>query len=294
MQKIVPCLWFDDKAEEAAKFYTSVFKNSKVGKISRYSTETPSNKPVGSVLTVSFELEGLKFVGLNGGPFFKLNPSISFIVGCESKDEVNTLWNKLGEGGKVLMPLDKYPFSEWYGWTEDKYGVSWQLILVSPVGSDMPKIVPSLLFVGNNYGNADKAVNFYLSVFNNSKVGNLMKYGPGQEPNKEGTVMFCDFMIENFWLAAMDGGGEHNFAFNEALSFIIYCKNQEEIDYFYDKLSVVPEAEVCGWLKDKFGVSWQLVTKKIDELIEDEKVMKALLEMKRLDVRKLEEIYNNK
>jgi len=140
-QKISPCLWFDDNAEEAVKFYTSIFPNSKIREVVPYTVETPSNKPIGSVMTVSFELDGYSFLGLNGGPYFKPNPSISFHVKCETKDEVDTIWEKLSENGKVLMPLDKYPFSERYGWLKDKYGISWQLITPDFIKLDKNKKV---------------------------------------------------------------------------------------------------------------------------------------------------------
>lgn len=143
MQKITPCLWFDNEAEEAAKFYVEIFPNSKINNKVPYLTETPSNKPIGSTLTIEFELNGQTFTALNGGPFFKIN---------------------------------------------------------------------------------------------------------------------------------------------EAVSFQVFCKDQEEIDYFWEKLSAVPESEQCGWLKDKFGVSWQIVPENMGELIKSEKSMKALLEMKKIDI----------
>ena len=205
-------------------------------------------------------------------------------MGCETKEEVNELWEKLEESGEVLMPLDKYPFSERYGWLKDKYGLSWQLILTKPEGDERPKIVPSLLFVGKKCGKAEEAMNFYLSVFKNSEKGNLIHYDKGQEPNKKGTVMFEDFMIENYWLAAMDSALEHNFTFNEAISFIVNCENQKEIDYYWNKLSAVPEAEQCGWLKDKYGVSWQVIPENMGELMSKnpDKTTPTMLMMKKI------------
>src|SRR5438132_8567325 len=166
MQKIIPCLWFDNEAEEAAKFYTSIFPNSRIVRTEKYNTETPSNKPLGSVMTVEFEIDGYKFLGLNGGPYFKPNPSISFHVKLKSKNEVDAVWKKLSAGGKVLMPLDKYPFSDRYGWVQDRYGFSWQII--STDGREIRQaITPVLMFVGSQAGNAEKAVHHYASVFRN-------------------------------------------------------------------------------------------------------------------------------
>src|SRR5437660_12484374 len=120
MQKITPFLWFDDKAEEAATFYTSVFKNSKIGKIARYdeSGEKASGRPKGSVMTVEFELEGQEFVALNGGPMFKFTEAISFVVNCETQEEVDYFWTKLSVGGEESR----------CGWLKDKFGLSWQVV----------------------------------------------------------------------------------------------------------------------------------------------------------------------
>jgi len=130
MQKITPFLWFDGNAEEAMNFYTSVFKNAKVGNISRYGEAGPG--PAGSVLTASFELEGLEFTALNGGPHFKFNEAISFHVACESQAEVDYFWDGLGAGGQIQQ----------CGWLKDKFGVSWQIV---------PTALPRLL------GNPDRA-----------------------------------------------------------------------------------------------------------------------------------------
>ena len=116
MQKITPFLWFDDNAEEAAHFYTSIFKNAKVGDVVRYSETGPG--PAGSVLTVSFEIEGQQFTALNGGPHFKFNEAISFHVACESQQEVDYFWDRLGAGGQIQQ----------CGWLKDKFGVSWQIV----------------------------------------------------------------------------------------------------------------------------------------------------------------------
>ena len=228
-QKIVPHLWFDKEAGEAAEFYASVFPDSKITHKSMIK-DTPS----GDCDIVGFQVMGYDFMAISAGPYFKINPSISFIVGCETGEEVDNLWNKLSENGKILMPLDKYPFSDKYGWIQDKYGVSWQLILVKLEGDKRPKIVPSLLFVKEKSGKAKQARDFYTSVFKNSKEGVLALYEEDtQHGQNKGDVMFSDFMLEGVWIAAMDGGIPHQFDFNEAVSFIVQCKDQKEIDYFF-------------------------------------------------------------
>ncbi len=262
--------------------------------------------PTGDSDIVSFALSGQPFMAINAGPLFKFNPSISFIVNFDpardknARENLDVLWGKLSLGGAPLMPLDKYPFSERYGWIQDKYGLSWQLILANPEGEERPTIVLSLLFVGAVAGRAEEAVNFYLSVFRNSRRGIVARYGSGQEPDKEGTIMFSDFMLEGQWFAAMDSAREHDFAFNEAVSLLIPCETQEEIDYYWEKLSADPGAEQCGWLKDKYGLSWQvwpavmgeMMTKGAPEQIA--RVTKAFLPMKKFDLAALKRAYEGK
>ena len=297
MQKIVPCLWFDKEAEEAAKFYVSVFGNGKVGKVMRYDKEASkaSGQPEGSVLTVEFEIEGYAFLGLNGGPVFTFTPAISFFVHCKTADEVDRLWKKLSKGGKALMGLDEYPFSKHYGWIQDKYGVSWQLMLDAE--SSPQKIVPSLMFVGENFGRAEEAMQHYLSAFGDGNVIFAQKAPPGPPYNKEGALMYAQFTLFGEHLSIMDGPGEHPFTFTEAISLMVNCESQEEIDRYWKALSAVKESEQCGWLKDKYGVSWQIVPRMLEEMLRDENkakaqnAMKAMLQMKKIDLKKLQEAY---
>lgn len=298
MQKITPHLWFDKEAKEAAEFYTSIFPNSKIT-----SSTIIKNTPSGDCDVMAFTIMGYNFMSISAGPLFKFNPSTSFMVNfdpsqdSQAKTRIDEIWQKLSEGGKILMPLDKYPFSERYGWVQDKYGLSWQLILTNPEGEDRPLIIPSLLFTDKVHGKAEETSNFYLSVFKNSKKGAVARYPAGMEPEKEGTIMFTDFMIENQWFAAMDSAREHNFAFNEAISFMINCENQDEIDYYWEKLSAVPEAEQCGWLKDKFGLSWQVVPSTLNDMMKNGtpeqigRVTQAFLPMKKFDLEQLNKAY---
>ncbi len=306
MSKITPHLWFDTEAKEASQFYVSLFPNSKIK-----SVQVIKDTPSGDCDIVSFELAGQSFMSISAGPIFKLNPSISFMVNfdpsqdLEAQRHLDSAWEKLSQGGKVMMPLQEYPFSERYGWIQDRFGVSWQLILTKPEGEPRPLIVPTLLFVGEAYGKAEEAVDYYVSVFSfkggkDSKLGERIKYPAGALPNKEGTVMFSDFSLAGSWFVAMDGGGEHNFKFNEALSFMVKCDTQAEVDYFWAKLSAVPESEQCGWLKDKFGVSWQIVPSAMDEMMASgsqgqiARVTQAFLQMKKFDIAKLQKAYEGK
>lgn len=269
-----PCLWFDGQAKAAADFYCSIFKNSKIA------TDSP--------LVVLFELNGNKFMGLNGGPNFKFTPAISLFVLCESIHETNDTWNKLIEGGKALMPIDKYPWSERYGWVQDRFGLTWQISIVNKEG-DKQKITPSMLFTSSQFGKAEKAINFYTSVFDKSSIGTIYHY-PKEDPNA-GKIMYSEFNLGRYDLIAMDGPGEHKYTFNEAVSFVVNCDTQEEIDYYWEKLTKDGQESMCGWLKDQFGVSWQIVPTIIGQLMSDkergQRVMQAILQMRKLDIQKL-------
>ena len=308
MQKIVPHLWFDTQAKEAAQFYTSAFPNpaSPAGRSKITNVTTIHDTPSGDCDIVSFELLGQSFMAISAGPLFKFNPSVSFMVNFDptrdkdARKNLDALWEKLLDGGNVLMELQEYPFSKRYGWIADKYGLTWQLILTDPDGEERPDIIPSLLFAGDVYAKAEEAISFYLSVFKESKKGAVAKYGPGDELNKEGTVMFADFKLFDVWFAAMDSGYEHKFKFNEAISFIVNCKDQAEIDYYWEKLSAVPESEQCGWLKDKYGLSWQISPADMNTMMHEgtqeqvDRITQAFLPMKKLDIATLKKAYEGK
>lgn len=294
MKNIVPHLWFDREARESAEFYVSVFPESKIKRI-----DTIKGTPSGDCDILSFELWGHPFMSISAGPYFKINPSISFMVNfdpaqdAQAAKRIDEIWSKLADGGKVLMPLAEYPFSKRYGWIQDKYGVSWQLILTDANGEKRPMIMPSLLFAGNVCGKTEEAVGFYLSIFKDAKLGMVARYPAGMEPDKEGTVMFSEFTLNNQWFTAMDSARSHEFVFNEGVSLMVNCDTQEEIDYYWEKLSAVPAAEQCGWVKDKYGISWQIVPANMDELMQGEdeaataRKTQAMLQMKKIDIEAL-------
>jgi len=196
------------------------------------------------------------------------------------------------------MPLQEYPFSKKYGWVQDRFGISWQLILTDPAGEPRPSIIPSLLFVTETCDKAEEAMNFYLSVFKNARPGTLARYPAGAEPNKEGAIMFADFMLENQWFAAMDASAsQHAFSFNEGVSLTVECADQAEVDYYWEKLTAGGSESECGWLKDAYGVSWQIVPKQLGAFMSDpdlEKVARvtaAFMQMKKFDIAKLQAAY---
>jgi predicted 3-demethylubiquinone-9 3-methyltransferase (glyoxalase superfamily) len=290
MQKITPFLWFNDQAEEAMKFYTSIFKNSKIGSVTRLGEEVPG--PKGKVLTGTFQLAGGEFMALNGGPEFTFTPATSFFVLCQTPEEIDRLWEKLSKGGTVLMELDKYPFSEKFGWVNDKFGVSWQLNLAS-----FPqKISPFLMFVGEQAGKAEEAIRLYTSLFKNSSISHIDRYGPG-EGDPAGTVRHASFTLNGQGFMAMDSNAGHAFTFTSAISFFVNCQTQKEVDFFWEKLSEGGVKEQCGWLKDKFGVSWQIIPSILGELMSDpdveksSRVTKAMLQMRKIDIEQLKQAY---
>lgn len=277
-------LWFDNQADEATKFYKSVFKNAKTGLVANYTPEGAkmSGQKEGSVMSIEETIENLEIMAINGGPLFKFTPSMSFFVGCSSEAEISELWKKLSAGGTVRMGLDRYPWAEKYGWTTDKFGVEWQLIL-SPTSQ---KISPAFLFVDDLFGRGQEAIALYTSIFPNSKINTIAK------DEKTGTIAHCSFTLngENFVL--MEGAGQHGHKFNESFSIIVFCETQKEIDDYWKKLTADGGRESqCGWLKDKFGVSWQVTPRMMPEIIADPKradrAMAAIYPMKKLDIAKL-------
>jgi predicted 3-demethylubiquinone-9 3-methyltransferase (glyoxalase superfamily) len=293
MQKITPHLWFDREAKEAGGFYASLFENSKIT-----STTTLHDTPSGDCDVVSFELARQPFMAISAGPLFKFNPSISFHVKCKTAAQVDALWTKLAERGKVLMELGKYPWSERYGWLQDKYGLSWQLISTGGMETAQT-IIPVLMFVGPSCGKAEEAITFYGSIFHNAKVGQIIRRGKGEEPEKEGTLTYGSFTLEGLEFGAMDSAREHGFAFNEAISFLVRCDTQDEIDYYWGKLTQGgdPRAQQCGWLKDKYGVSWQVSPGILGEMLQGKdskrvaRVTEAFLKMKKFEIAELKRAY---
>jgi predicted 3-demethylubiquinone-9 3-methyltransferase (glyoxalase superfamily) len=294
MQKITPHLWFDKNAEEAAQFYTSVFKGGKILNTARYPEaghEIHGMEP-GSIMTVEFEIEGYRMIALNGGPVFTFTPAISFMVHCASAEKVDELWTALFEGGSALMPLDSYPFSERYGWLRDKYGVTWQIIYAKDAERG---ITPSFLFVGEKAGKAKEAIEHYASTFKDSSIGALMEYGENHPYEPAHNLMHGEFTLAGQPFSAMDSSlKEHAFSFNEAISLLVSCEDQAEIDHYWEKLSAVPESEMCGWLKDAYGVSWQIAPAQMNKIMTDpdtekrERAMAAMMKMKKIDIAALD------
>jgi predicted 3-demethylubiquinone-9 3-methyltransferase (glyoxalase superfamily) len=290
-EKIVPFLWFNGNAEEAMNFYISIFKNSKALNVTRYLEN--GREPKGTVMTATFKIEGHTFYALNAGPEFTFSPSNSFYVSCKTLPEIKRLWERLSEGGSVMMELDKYPFSERYGWLQDKFGVSWQLILAEST----TKITPFLMFSGKYQGMAEEAINFYTSKFKNSGIQSIMRYNE-EYPGPAGKVVHAEFKINGQKFIAMDSAIEMESIFTPAISYFLTCKTQKEVDDYWEKLSEGGLIMQCGWLNDKFGVTWQIIPTILLELMNDPdpekagRVMNAMMQMEKIDIKTLKQAYN--
>lgn len=294
-QKIVPHLWFDTEAMEAARFYVSLFPDSRV-LFSNVFEQTPSDEAE----QVDFEVMGHRFMGISAGPYVTKNPSISFMLVFteEEKHEFTKVWETLIDEGRTLMPFQKYDFSELYGWVEDKYGVSWQLYMTEESAEAIEnRVIPAMMFINDNLGRAEEAMNFYVDTFKDSKVGGVYYYPGNMEPDLTTYIAQGRFELERQRFTLMDSAMKHEFNFSEGVSLLVKCEDQEEIDYYWEKLSHVPESEECGWLKDKYGVSWQIMPKVMDEMVQNgtpeqlRRVTQAFLKMKKFDIAELESAY---
>ncbi len=287
MSKIIPHLWFDKEAKEATNFYASLFPDSKVENVT-----TLPGTPSGDTDIVTFKLAGQSFMAISAGPYFKFNPSISLFVTFDNEAEIEEVWNKLIDGGSALMAYDTYPWAQKYGWLQDKYGLSWQLSF-SEHHQTEKKITPLLMFTQGVAGKAKEAIENYTSIFPNSKIDMMVPYEK-DDSDTEGFIKHARFVLDGEHFMAMDSSLGHDFIFNEAISFIVNCETQAEIDFYWEKLSAVPEAEQCGWLKDKYGVSWQIVPTAMGKMMSGgdkeaaARVTQAFLVMKKFDIAKLE------
>jgi len=292
MKKITTHLWLDTEAKKASEFYTSLFDNSKIEHIDMI-TDTPS----GDCDIVTFSLAEQPFMAISAGPIFKFNPSISISVQCETEEEINKLHASLKEGGMDLMPLDTYEFSKKFAWVQDRYGLSWQINVPNNYSDVKQKISPFLMFVGSECGNAEEAMKFYTGIFENSSIDHVYR---NEKDGEKGMVDHAEFTLGGQVFMISDSAYDHKFAFNEAISFIVNCEDQKEVDYFWSKLSAVPESEQCGWCKDQYGVSWQIVPKQMGELMsrgtpeQAKRVTQAMLQMHKIEVDKLQEAFDGK
>lgn len=276
-EKITPCLWYNGQAKEAAALYCSVFANAKI------TAQSP--------IITGIDVDGQSITLLDGGPIYQPNPSISFYYVCEKGEEFDRIWNAFSKEGSIMMPADKYPWSEKYGWITDKFGVSWQLGVdkISNVGQ---KITPCFLFTGKQYGRVDEAIGFYSSIFDNPSVDGILRYGKNELPDTEGKVKHAQIAFNNQKFMLMESAAAHQFTFNEGVSLTIHCEDQQQIDYYWTKLTESGGQEsMCGWLKDKFGVSWQIIPTILSKIMSDPakagKAAQAFMSMRKLNIEQI-------
>lgn len=288
--RVAPCLWYDDQAEEAAALYCASLPQTTVTAVARYPLgfDNPGGKPRGSVLTVELDLAGTPFTALNGGPHLRPDPSISFFVHTKGTAETDRVARALADGGSYLMELDSYPWSASYAWVQDRYGVSWQVMLAD--AWDGPMIAPCLMFTGSVHGRAEAALRLYAGIFPEGHVELLERYQAEEGPT--GTVKHGRASLAGQPLIAMDSHLGRGLGFSEAISLQVLCRDQAEVDHYWSRLSERGEEGVCGWLKDRFGVSWQVVPTVFLEMLQAgeasgpgyERAFRAMLGMTKLDI----------
>ncbi|QEE62222.1 VOC family protein [Salinibacterium sp. dk2585] len=291
--RLSPCLWFRTEADAAAQFYTSTLGGSILRRSYYPDAENVGGYAPGDLLTVDFSIGGLEFTALNGGPEFRPNPSVSFMVEVEDADAVDRIAARLLDGGEALMPVDTYPWSTRYGWVQDRFGISWQLMAT---GQPRTTIMPTLLFSGDSAGRASEALEHYSQIFDTT-AENVSRYGP-EEGEREGWIGHASLALLGARLAVTDGDTGHGHPFSEAISLQVLCDTQEQIDRYWDALTAKGGRESqCGWLVDRFGVSWQVSPAVMagwlasDDGAGRARAFRAMMQMRKLDLPSLEAAY---
>ncbi|HEL2056651.1 TPA: VOC family protein [Streptococcus suis] len=289
MQTIIPHLWYDTEAKEAVAFYVELFG----GKIDW--TYTITDTPSGDSDLIQFQLGDMTLAAISAGPYFKLNESMSLMVNVANKDEVTCLYQTLSEGGRVLMPLGEYPFSPYYVWLEDRFGLSWQLSYAPDL--DKPyQFDICLLFSQEQVGLAQPMLDYYKDKLPQASVGQLSYYGEGEAAVEAAKLNYAELLVAGQKMIVMDHGYGGEASFNEAFSLMVYVDSQDELNFYYDLLSAVPEAEMCGWVKDQFGISWQIVPRILMEAYDTaspetvKAVNAVVMTMKRLDIATIQDL----
>lgn len=272
-QKITPFIRATNSAKEMAEFYTNIFPDAKIVSESHFVTE--------------FEIFGSKLATLNGWeyPWAKLNPSISFSLWITDKDLTKSIWDKLSDGWSVMMDFDNYSRSEGYGRCNDKYWTSRQVMYDNRPDRNN-ELVPSLMFIQNNNGKTQEAIDYYTSLFANSNIDFVRKYAAG-ENDIEWNIAHTEFKLDGQQFIAMDSSADHKFNFNDWISLSISCDWQEEVDYFRNHFVNDWWAEsMCGRCKDKYWVSRQVVPVQLMQAFADpinwQKAMQNMMKMKKI------------
>jgi len=290
MPTITPFLWFDHHAEEAMAFYVSLFDDSRVLHVERYPDESLDPHFAGmsgKVISGVFQLCGRTFQCLDGGPLFPLHPAVSLFVTFPDRPSLEAAWTHLAEDGKVLMEYGPYPWSPGYGWLQDRYGASWQLTLDESATEQ--SITPALLFTQAAAGRAEEAMTTWTALLPDSGVDLLTRYEDG-DPDTPGLVKHARFHLAGRAFIAMDSTGPHQFTFTEAVSLMVTCADQAEIDRYWDTLTADGGSQSqCGWCKDRFGLSWQIIPERMGDLLAaGPAAVQAMMKMQKIDIAELE------
>jgi predicted 3-demethylubiquinone-9 3-methyltransferase (glyoxalase superfamily) len=293
MQKITPFLWFEKDMDAVVNYYASIFPD-----VTTSDSGELENTPSGTVQMKNISIYGTRFDLMTAGPYLPFNPTVSFIINCESQDEAQGLWSKITVEGKELMPMQAYDFAPMFGWAQDKYGVSWQVMYMN---GEKPteKIIPTLMFCGDVCGRAEEAMNFYASIFKDSHIDYVSHYDGSEPVNDErAKIKHAGFTLDHVRLSVLDSGRKSPLTFQQAISFVVYCDDQAEVDYYWEKLTDGGTEVQCGWLNDKFGFPWQIVPKRMTEMMSTgtpeqiARVTEAFMKMKKFDINTLEEAFN--
>lgn len=275
---IQTCLWFNQTAKEAREFYQSIFED----------LEVKSENPMVS----SVRMNGRDFLFLGGANQLTFNPSISFFLIFQTHEALEKKWKDLSKDGKILMELNTYPWSSLYGWCEDKNGISWQLMIHHTLPE---KIIPALLFTQQNNGKAEEAIQYYTSFIPNSQINLMDRYVDGSG-DKAGNIQHAQFLLNGQYFIAFESSYMHQFIFNDAISFVITCQNQDEIDFYWNSfIRDGGSPSKCGWIKDPFGVSWQIIPENMGQLmrhVNNATFMKVFMTMEKIDINALEKAIN--
>lgn len=280
-QEIYPCFIIREKAEAAGHFYASVFEQMKVA----------STDPLVTIL----ETNGQKIMLLNDGPQDPLNQTVSIMVMCDREEQIDEYWNRLAFDATVRMEYNTYPWAKKYGWVKDKYGMEWQLYF-GDAQAYKQKFVPTLMFCGAQNGKAEEAMNFYTSIFQDSEIDGIMKHAQDGD-DIAGNIAHAEFNLDDFKIGCMDSSHEKDAAFNDSASLVVITNDQAETDKFWEALlSGGGQESMCGWLKDKYGFSWQITPARLLQLISNpqtsKSAMEAMLKMRKIDIATLEHATN--
>ena len=293
MRALYPSFWFNDNAEEATNFYLGLFPDSEMIAIQR-NTDVGHGE-TGSVLATHFRIANLEVLTINGGPTFTPNPSVSLYVETSDLARLDALWEALSEGGFVMMEYGEYPWAAKYGWLADRYGVSWQ---ISAGEQEAVSITPALLFVGDQFGKLESAINRWTSVFPNSDTGQIVKNDGADDSSRKDTVMFSRFTLGGQSIIAMEDNSDHQFTFTEGASLVAECDDQAEVDGLWDGLIADGgKPSQCGWLWDPYGLSWQIIPTQLFDMVSSGDVAgatratQAMFQMHKLDIATLERAF---